>query len=158
MQLHIRVHMQIRKATIQDASTIIQNNILLAKESEEETLDQNIVEKGVENLFSHPEKGFYVVVTENEKVIGQLMITFEWSDWRNTDIWWLQSVYVHKQYRKKGVFSALFSEIRSLAKKERIPILRLYVHKDNTNAQAVYEKRKMAKGTYLFYEIPTEDS
>ena len=158
MQLHIQVRMQIRKATIQDASTIIQNNILLAKESEEETLDQNIVKNGVENLFSHPEKGFYMVVTENEQIIGQLMITFEWSDWRNTDIWWIQSVYVHKQYRKKGVFSSLFEEIKKQAKNEHIPILRLYVHKDNVSAQAVYEKRKMTKGTYLFFEIPTNDS
>jgi ribosomal protein S18 acetylase RimI-like enzyme len=149
--------MQIRKAAIEDAPAIVENNILLANESEGEILDKSIVEQGVKNLLSHPKKGFYVVITEEEKIIGQLMITFEWSDWRNTDIWWIQSVYVHKTYRNKGVFSALFNEIKKQAKKEQIPILRLYVHKENVSAQKVYEKRKMKKGTYLFYEISTTD-
>lgn len=148
--------MQIRRATEKDTPTLIEHNILLAKESENESLNPSIVKQGVTSLFSHPEKGFYLVAEEENKVIGQLMITFEWSDWRNTDIWWIQSVYISQQYRKQGVYTALFEEIKKQAKNKNIPILRLYVHKGNTSAQHVYEKRKMIKGTYIFYEIPVE--
>jgi len=148
--------MQIRRATTEDIPVITEHNILLAQESEDESLNPTIVKQGVTRLFSHHEKGFYLVAEQDDAVIGQLMITFEWSDWRNTDIWWIQSVYISKQYRKKGVFTALFDEIKKLAKKEQIPLLRLYVHKENTSAQHVYEKRKMIKGTYLFYETAVE--
>lgn len=146
--------MQIRRGTKNDSSAIIKHNILLAKESEGEKLNPAIVKKGVETLFYHPEKGFYLVAEENDRIIGQLMITFEWSDWRNKDIWWIQSVYVEKEHRKKGVFTALFNEIKKHAQKQNVPLLRLYVHKHNINAQKVYEKHNMTKGTYLFYEIP----
>ena len=148
--------MQIRHATVQDATVIIENNKLLAKESENEILNPATVKQGVISLFSHPEKGFYLVAEKNDMIVGQLMITYEWSDWRNTDIWWIQSVYIHKDYRKQGVFSSLFNEVRNQAKKEKIPLLRLYVHKENTSAQQVYEKREMTKGTYIFYEIPVD--
>ena len=148
--------MQIRRATVQDATVIIENNKLLAKESENEILNPATVKQGVISLFSHPEKGFYLVAGKNDTIVGQLMITYEWSDWRNTDIWWIQSVYIHKDYRKQGVFSSLFNEVRNQAKKEKIPLLRLYVHKENTSAQQVYEKREMKKGTYIFYEIPVD--
>ena len=148
--------MQIRKATTKDISVITDHNILLALESEDEVLNPTIVKQGVKSLLSHPEKGFYLVAEQENAIIGQLMITFEWSDWRNIDIWWIQSVYISKKYRKKGIFTALFDEIKKRAEKEHIPLLRLYVHKENTAAQYVYEKRKMIKGTYLFYEIPVE--
>lgn len=150
--MHILLHMQIRHASIHDADAIIKNNILLAKESENETLKNSTVEKGVKTLLKNSKKGFYLLAEEDEIIIGQLMITFEWSDWRNTDIWWIQSVYVHKQFRRKGVFTALFNKVRSQAQKQKIPLLRLYVHKDNRSAQQVYEKI-MKHGTYLFYEI-----
>ena len=148
--------MNVRYATNKDAKSIIENNILLAKESENETLNPPTVKKGVKALLCHPEKGFYLVVEEKSCIIGQLMITYEWSDWRNTAIWWIQSVYVKKKHRKKGVFSILFQEIRKQAKKQHIPLLRLYVHKTNINAQNVYEKRNMIKGNYLLFEIPVE--
>lgn len=145
--------MQIRRATKNDSSAIIKHNILLAKESEGEKLDLVIAKKGVETLFSHPEKGFYLVAEEDNRIIGQLMITFEWSDWRNKDIWWIQSVYVEKDHREKGVFTELFNEIKKQAQNQDVPLLRLYVHKHNINAQKVYEKRNMTKGTYVFYEL-----
>jgi GNAT superfamily N-acetyltransferase len=156
MQLHIHLHMQIRRATIHDTAIIIENNKLLAKESENEILNPATVKQGVISLFSHPEKGFYLVAEKNDTIVGQLMITYEWSDWRNTDIWWIQSVYIHKDHRKQAVFSSLFNEVRNQAKKEHIPLLRLYVHKENNIAQQVYEKLEMNKGTYIFYEIPVE--
>ncbi|MDG6218865.1 MAG: GNAT family N-acetyltransferase [Candidatus Thermoplasmatota archaeon] len=148
--------MQVRFATNKDAKSIIEHNMLLATESENESLHLATVEQGVKTLLSHSEKGFYLVAEENKKVIGQLMITFEWSDWRNTSIWWIQSVYVHKDYRKKGVFSSLFNEVKRLAKEQDIPLLRLYVHKDNASAHHVYEKQNMTAGLYRFYEIAVE--
>ena len=150
--------MQIRRATTKDASAIIEHNLQLAKESEDERLDPLIAKQGVQTLFSHPEKGFYLIAEENNTIIGQLMITFEWSDWRNKDIWWIQSVYVDEKYREQGVFTELYDQIRKQAKKQNIPLLRLYVHKSNTSAQQVYEKKGMIKGTYLFYETPVEQS
>ncbi len=150
--------MQIRFATIKDAESIIQNNMLLAKESENESLDPSTVEQGVKTLLLHSEKGFYLVAEENNTIIGQLMITFEWSDWRNTTIWWIQSVYVNKGYRKRGVFSSLFNEVKKLAHKQHISLLRLYVHKENISAQNVYEKRNMNKGLYHFYEVAVENT
>lgn len=150
--------MQIRRATTKDASAIIDHNILLAKETENEHLDPLIAKQGVHTLFSHPEKGFYLVAEENGTIIGQLMITFEWSDWRNKDIWWIQSVYVHKEYRETGVFNALYREIQKQAKQHNIPLLRLYVHKDNERAQQVYDKKGMKKGTYIFYETTLEQA
>jgi len=150
--------MHVRRGTISDIQTIIENNILLAKESENEILDNLTVKNGVKTLLNTPEKGFYLVAEKNGIVIGQLMITYEWSDWRNVDIWWIQSVYVQKRYRREGVFSALFNKARKLAKNHHIPLLRLYVHKDNTPAQHVYEKRKMIQGTYLLYEISIQNS
>lgn len=152
------MHMRVRRATKTDIQSIVENNILLAKESEGETLNQDIAEQGVINLFSHPEKGFYLVAEDNNKIIGQLMITFEWSDWRNTDIWWIQSVYIHKEHRKIGVFTALFDMVSKQAQQEGVPLLRLYVHKHNTTAQYVYQKRGMTKGTYIFYEIPVKQN
>ena len=148
--------MQIRRATTKDASAIIDHNIQLAKESEDEHLDPLIAKQGVLTLFSHPEKGFYLIAEENDTIIGQLMITFEWSDWRNKDIWWIQSVYVEKEYRGKGVFTALYKEIQKQAKQQHIPLLRLYVHKDNEHAQQVYDRKGMIKGTYIFYEAIVE--
>ena len=148
--------MQIRRATTKDASAIIEHNIQLAKETENEHLDPLIAKQGVHTLFSHPEKGFYLVAEENDTILGQLMITFEWSDWRNKNIWWIQSVYVHKEYRGQGVFTGLYNEIQKQAKKQDIPLLRLYVHRDNKSAQQVYDKKGMIKGTYIFYETSVE--
>ena len=145
--------MQVRKALDKDISNLVENNLLLAKESENELLNKNLVKKGVSTLLSHPEKGFYIVVENDDEIIGQLMITFEWSDWRNTDLWWIQSVYVHSDFRDKGVFTILFNEVKKLAKKNEVPLLRLYVHHSNEVAQKVYEAKKMIKGTYIFYEI-----
>ena len=135
--------MQVRKALKEDIAVLVENNLLLAKESENEQLDKELVKKGVTTLFSHPEKGFYIVVENDGDIIGQLMITFEWSDWRNSDIWWIQSVYIRSDFRKKGVFTTLFDVVKKQAKKNDVPLLRLYVHNTNKNAQKVYEAKKM---------------
>jgi GNAT superfamily N-acetyltransferase len=144
--------MNIRKATLNDAESITTQNILLAKESEEISLSYENVFLGVKSLLSDEKKGFYVVAEENKKIIGQLMITFEWSDWRNTTIWWIQSVYVHRQWRTKGVFSQLFDYIRQQALHAQVQILRLYTHEHNTIAQKVYQHIGMEKQPYVFFQ------
>lgn len=144
--------MNIRKAKLSDAEAIAKHNVLLAKESEGISLSYDLVFNAVKSLISNKEKGFYIVGEENKKIIGQMMITFEWSDWKNTTIWWMQSVYVQKQWRTKGVFSKLFEYIQQQALQSQIQILRLYVHENNAVAQKVYQQIGMEKQPYLIFE------
>jgi RimJ/RimL family protein N-acetyltransferase len=144
--------MIIRKATLNDADAITTQNILLATESEEISLSYETVFTGVKSLLSDPNKGFYVVAEENNKIIGQIMITFEWSDWRNTTIWWIQSVYVQKRWRKKGAFSKLFEYIQQQALYSQVHILRLYTHKNNIIAQKIYQHIGMEKQPYVIFQ------
>ena len=144
--------MNIRKAILDDAKAIATQNILLAKESEGLVLDAKVVFTGVSSLLSDKRKGFYVVAEENNEIIGQMMITFEWSDWRNTNIWCIQSVYVQKQWRKKKIFTGLFEYIQQQARKHHVSILRLYTYEKNTVAQSVYQQIDMRKEPYMFYQ------
>jgi len=145
--------MKIRYAILKDAEDITKNNKLLAKESENLTIDNNTVLAGVKALLSDKNKGFYLVAEENDKNIGQLMITFEWSDWHNKNMWWLQSVYVNELWREKGVFSLMFNKIKELALENDVDILRLYVHIDNKKAKEVYKTKEMEKEPYAIYQI-----
>ena len=95
-----------------------------------------------------------MIAEENDKVVGQTMITFEWSDWRNANIWWIQSVYVDISWRKKGVFKKLFKEIKKMAQKQNVHAFRLYVHDENTEAMKAYEQIGMAKEPYRIYHYP----
>lgn len=144
--------MNIRKAKLSDAEAIAKQNILLAQESEGVFISYDIVFMAVKSLLSNKDKGFYIVAEENNEIIGQIMITFEWSDWRNTTIWWMQSVYVQKQWRKKGVFSKLFEYVQQQAIHSKIQILRLYVHEYNTVAQKVYQQIGMKKQPYVIFQ------
>jgi GNAT superfamily N-acetyltransferase len=144
--------MNIRKARPTDAEAIAVFNILLAKESEETILDDMTIRTGVHAILSHQKKGFYIVAEEKGVVIGQLMVTFEWSDWRNSNIWWIGSVYVQKQWRKKKIFTKLFEYIQQQAQKNNVSILRLYTHENNTVAQTVYQQIGMRKEPYIIYQ------
>lgn len=145
--------MIVDKANFEDANAIAENNILLAKESENITIDYETVLKGVKNLISNEKNGFYLIAKNNKnKIIGQLMITYEWSDWHNNLIWWIQSVYVVNSFRKKGVLKQLFNSIKNRAIENNIDTLRLYVYKDNLLAKKAYEKIKMSKKPYEFFE------
>ena len=144
--------MQIRKAVITDAEKIAKNNVLLAKESENINLSFETVFLAVKSIISDEIKGFYIVAEENNKIIGQTIITFEWSDWRNTTIWWIQSVYVQKQMRNKKFFSKIFECIKKQAKKENIQLLRLYVHKENNQAKKIYKKIGLKKQPYEIFQ------
>ena len=143
--------MLIRKANINDAESIANHNILLAKESEGLEISKEEVLNGVKGILDDLGKGFYIVAEHDKKIIGELMITYEWSDWRGKNMWWIQSAYVKEDWRKKGVFRNLVEEIQILAKDNGIDIIRLYVHNHNKKAIKVYEKLGMT-GNYTVFE------
>lgn len=145
--------MLIRVAQYDDADDLAAQNIALAEESEGIVLNHTIVLKGVHALLSDENKGLYLVAEQDNKIIGQLMITIEWSDWRNKPIWWVQSVYVQKEWRKKGVFTNLLDFTRKYAQKQGVAFLRLYVYKNNDQACQVYERMGWKKDLYKMYHL-----
>jgi ribosomal protein S18 acetylase RimI-like enzyme len=144
--------MIISKATLEDAETIAEHNLLLAIESEGEHIDFDTVLAGVRSVLHDESKGFYLVAKEQDQIIGQLMITYEWSDWRNETIWWVQSVYVSTKHRQESVFTSLMEEVQRRARQSQVSRLRLYVHHDNTNAINVYQHMQWHSGTYHLFE------
>jgi len=144
--------MKISQATMDDTEEISINNINMAKETEERILDPVVSLDAVKNLINNPSKGFYLLAKKEEKIIGQLMITFEWSDWRNTTIWWIQSVYVLPSYRKQKVFFSLYQKSKQIAKKQNIKMFRLYVYNQNKKAISTYESIGMKKKSYIIFE------
>lgn len=150
-------HLHIRYATIDDLETLVQFNCALAKETEGRVLEEERVRRGTRTLLKDAQNGFYLVAEiRNEdvrKTIGQLMVTFEWSDWRNGVFWWIQSVYVPQNWRKKGVFTSLYQSLNSLAKsRNNVVGFRLYVEKDNASAYRVYEKFGLSSTSYRVFE------
>lgn len=138
----------IRPGTRRDASTIARFNVLMARETESIDLDPPTVERGVNALFDDASRGSYFVAERSGRVVGCLMITHEWSDWRNGDMWWIQSVYVEPEHRGAGVFKALFEHVRHLAEQSGVRAIRLYVEKHNQKAKAVYGKLGMSLTEY----------
>ena len=148
--------LRIRKAGLEDLERIVDFNIQMAEETERKILDKNIVREGVKTILNDETKGFYLLSECNESgkiIAGQLMVTFEWSDWRNKNIWWIQSVYVDKKYRDKKVFSRLYRTLTKMALSEKsVGALRLYVKKNNDYAKKAYESLGMKKTAYEIYE------
>lgn len=145
--------MKIRKATIDDAEVIAAYNYNLAKETEDKILDMETLTKGVKELLKDESKGVYHVCEIDGKVAGQIMYTYEWSDWRNGLFLWVQSVYVDAAYRKQGVFKALYQHIKDMCDRdEHIAGIRLYVEKENHTAQNTYQALGMQECNYLIYE------
>lgn len=143
----------IQRATVQDIDTLIDFQQRLASESEGVTLNGEVLRKGLQALFADPNKGFYFVAKEDAEVIGCHMITFEWSDWRNGMVWWIQSVYVKETHRKKGVFKMMFDNLLNILSTDPGIIgLRLYVDKSNARAMKVYEAMGMDGSHYTVYE------
>ncbi|MBU0498376.1 MAG: GNAT family N-acetyltransferase [Candidatus Thermoplasmatota archaeon] len=145
--------MQIRRAASSDAKVLASHNVMLAQESENCKIELETTLAGVYSVLADPSKGFYVVALENEKIVGQLMITFEWSDWRNRQIWWVQSVYVKFGFRRKGVFQNMFKYIETEAKTACVSLIRLYVHDTNVNACLVYDALGLQPAPYHMYEF-----
>lgn len=145
--------MKIRLARKEDASAMVNFNQAMALETEGKTLDSHILTSGVEAVFDDDKKGFYVVAEDEGKIVGGLMVTFEWSDWRDGWFWWIQSVYILPDYRGKRIYSLLYDFVKTEAgKQDDVCGFRLYVEKENERAQKVYQKLGMAETHYLMYE------
>ncbi|MCX6334100.1 MAG: GNAT family N-acetyltransferase [Bacteroidia bacterium] len=142
----------IRKAMASDAQSIIDFQLKMAWETEEMKLVPEIVANGVNAVFEDPSRGQYYVAESSGQVISSLLITNEWSDWRNCNIWWFQSVYVIPEFRRKGVFRKMYGYIRQLAEEQDVAGLRLYVETKNVRAQKTYEALGMSSEHYSFYE------
>ncbi len=143
----------IRAAEPADAPVISVFNQRLAWETERRRLDEATIMAGVTAVLTDAGKGAYYVAEVGGRVIGQCSITFEWSDWRNGNIWWLQSVYVDAAWRARGVFRALFEAVQSAACAAGVVALRLYVEADNTLAQEAYRRRGMGQTNYRMFEL-----
>ncbi|GAB4160791.1 MAG: GNAT family N-acetyltransferase [Planctomycetaceae bacterium] len=143
----------VRPAQQADWQTIADFNIRLAWETEEKQLDPEIVGPGVRAVLADPTRGRYFVACQEEQIVGQLMHTKEWSDWRNGDIWWLQSVYVAEKYRRRGVFRSLLAHLINEAEADpQIVGIRLYVETDNQRAHQTYEKLGLTQAGYFVME------
>ncbi|TAL59025.1 MAG: GNAT family N-acetyltransferase [Bacteroidetes bacterium] len=142
----------IRKATTEDAAAIIDFQQKMAWETEQMTLFPEIITKGVKAVFKNPNHGQYWVAEDNGNVIATLLITCEWSDWRNTSVWWFQSVYVLPEYRRRGIFRSMYSNIKNEAARLGIAGLRLYVETNNTRAKDTYKALGMQSEHYIMYE------
>ena len=144
---------KVRQATAAEAVRIADFNRAMAMETEGLALDEKTVAAGVVALMGHPERGFYLVAEVEGVVAGCLLITYEWSDWRNKMFWWIQSVYVKPEQRGHGVYSALDVKVRELAARAGdVCGFRLYVHKGNARAQEVYRSLGMEETAYIVYE------
>jgi len=154
--VHIR---QVGPTTTQDEndaiSTIAEYNINMAKETENLDLDVDTIHQGVRAMIqdSTGKRGKYFVAELDGRIIGQLMITYEWSDWRNADIWWIQSVYVVPEHRKKGIFKQLYTYVKVQAEQHKACGLRLYADNDNTKAQETYKKLGMTSHYAVFEDM-----
>ncbi len=146
--------MKIRIASIEDANDLVEFNQAMALETEGKQLQTTILQSGVSAVFKDEKKGFYVVAEDgNAKIVGGLMITFEWSDWRDKWFWWIQSVYILPEARGKKLYTQLYNFVKDQAKgRGDVCGFRLYVEKENVNAQKVYEKCGMESSHYLMYE------
>ena len=142
----------VRAARPADWPTIAEFNVRLAWESEHKQLDPSKIEPGVQAVLNDSTKGRYFVAEAEGQIVGQIMHTLEWSDWRNGQIWWLQSVYVSAEYRQLGVFRRLFEYLVELGAKEKVLGVRLYVEDNNERAQRTYENLGLVSAGYSVRE------
>ena len=145
--------MRIRLARTGDAPDIIAFNAAMALETEGKRLLPEVIGAGVRALLRRPKAGFYLLAEKRAEIAGVLMITTEWSDWRNGAFWWIQSVYVRPAFRRQGVYRRLYRHVQGLAKKDRgVCGFRLYVERENRRAQATYRALGMERTRYLVFE------
>jgi GNAT superfamily N-acetyltransferase len=148
----------IRPAIPSDIPVLADFQVKLALETENFVLDKTIVTKGMQAMFDDPTKGKYFIAEYNNEIAGCHSITFEWSDWRNGMVWWLQSVYVAESFRKYGIFKAMFENIQRMIKGDAsIRGLRLYVDKTNVRAQQIYQAMGMNGDHYSVFELMDVD-
>ncbi len=145
--------MIIRQALSQDAAELAEFNINIALETEGVELIPEVINAGVKTMIENPQMGFYLVVELDNGIQASLMITTEWSDWRNGMFWWIQSVYVRPQYRRQGLYRELYLRVKELAEQEpAVCGFRLYVERENTSAQGTYESLGMTETEYKMFE------
>ncbi len=145
--------MIIRQATVTDSTSIVEFQLAMAWETEQLQLDEPTVIKGVAAVFADSSKGTYYVAESDGVVLGSLLTTFEWSDWRNGTVLWIQSVYVRPGFRKQGIFGQLYRHIQALvAGSPDLRGIRLYADKTNTSAHDVYEHLGMTAEHYQMFE------
>lgn len=148
------INIDIRQAKVSDAPAIAEFNLRLAEETEALRLESAVVAAGVTALLQDPAKGLYFVAEADGEVVGQLMITYEWSDWRNGNLWWIQSVYVRPDFRRHGIFRRLYDHLQALARRRGgVRALRLYVHGDNARAAQSYQRLGMSRTRYEVFEL-----
>ena len=145
----------VRKAVAADAAALIAFNQAMARETEARELAVEVITPGVTTLLENPQHGFYLVAenAQSSEVVGSLMITSEWSDWRNGLFWWVQSVYVRADYRRQGIYRQLYRHAQGLAERHKeVCGFRLYVERDNAAAQATYRALGMSETPYRLFE------
>lgn len=150
------LNIRIRHATIKDVQAVVEFNTALASETEGKQLERSRLEQGVKAILDDPHHGFYLIAEHvaSNTAIGQLLITYEWSDWRNAVFWWLQSVYVHKSWRRRGVFRRLYQYVMEEAENQKtVAGVRLYVEQENQLAQQVYQELGLLPAGYHVYEL-----
>ncbi|PYS97775.1 MAG: GNAT family N-acetyltransferase [Acidobacteria bacterium] len=145
--------MNIRLAEREDIQALVGFNQAMAHETEGKKLESSILTPGVAAVFEDSNKGFYVVAEEESSVVGGLLVTFEWSDWRNKWFWWIQSVYILPNFRGRSIYSSMYAFVKKLGdERGNVCGFRLYVEKENVHAQKVYERLGMHESHYLAYE------
>jgi GNAT superfamily N-acetyltransferase len=143
----------VRRATFSDVDTLVRFNRAIAEETEGKGLALDVLGVGVRAVFEDPSKGFYLVAEASGEPVGSLLVTPEWSDWGNAYYWWVQSVYVRPEYRRRGVYRTLHFHVERIARSAgNVCGLRLYVDSENSTAKAVYERVGMSKSRYEFFE------
>ncbi len=142
----------IRDAIRSDIDFLVECNAAMALETERKALDRAVLTRGTQAVFDDPRRGFYLIAERDGESVGCLLITFEWSDWRDGDWWWFQSVYVLPHARRGGVFRALYHEVERRARATPGVVgLRLYVERDNAHAQRTYESLGMEEEPYKIF-------
>jgi len=147
----------VRPARMEDVDMLVTFSAAMALETEGRRLDMDRLRRGTQRVFDSPTRGFYVVAELPQEsspgVIGQLLVTYEWSDWRDATFWWIQSLYVHPDWRRRGVYRRMHEYIRQQARsRSDVCGLRLYVEAGNTGAQAAYRQTGLFPSSYRIIE------
>ena len=146
--------MKLRPATLDDLPTLVDFNARLAFETERKVLETDVLAQGCRAVLEHAERGFYTVAERDGAIVGQCLVTFEWSDWRAGWLWWIGSVYVAAAARRSGVWSALHHHLLERARAQGDVIgIRLYVERENRVARATYARLGMADAGYDILEL-----
>lgn len=145
--------MEIRWAHAGDVEALVEGNLRMARETEDLALDPLELRRGVEAALRDPARGRYLVDIRDGAPRGQLMLTTEWSDWRNCDVWWIQSVYVWPEHRRSGVYTGLHRRAEQEARAAGVCGLRLYVERTNHRAQSTYRALGMSDAHYAMFEV-----